>query len=220
MAVTNKTGSVSRPGTGSKLGTDSPLSDSSNHNSGVGNSSIQSDSASYASSPTFSSQMSDSTADHSQTKSVTVNAAFLEEVKTIHHELWHLLEATKLMCSKQQRTSHWQAQFVKSMEELRDLFAMQFALEEGYGYFDEPAFVESNTSERARTLRNDHKLLYQEINEIAEWLVDLRHTGDLAMQMAEVKLRFESFCEKLQTHEKQEQELIFEAYCDDIGTGD
>ena len=151
---------------------------------------------------------------------VTINAAFLEEVKIIHKELWQLLEETLSMCFYHQRSFKWQTRFVECLDGLRDLFAMQFALEEGYGYFDDPVFVEANTAARAADLMNDHGQLYLEISSISDWVDDLRHHGQLANQMSKVQTRFRAFYDQIQTHEKKEQELIFEAYCDDIGTGD
>ena len=151
---------------------------------------------------------------------VTVNAAFLAEVKTIHHELWDLLEETKTMCHQTYRSAKWQTRFVESMCELRDLFAMQFSLEEGLGYFDEPVYVEANVSRRASTLRDDHQSLYKEISRICEWLEDLRYSGGLSGEMSNIRVCFESFYDQIQTHEKREGELIYEAYCNDIGTGD
>ena len=153
-------------------------------------------------------------------QSVTINAAFLAEVKSIHDELWKLLEETRMMCRQSHRSPKWQSRFVESMCELRDLFAMQFSLEEGFGYFEEPTFVEANISQRAVRLRNDHQSLYQEISRISEWLEDLRYDGSLSMEMDNVQVRFDSFYDQIQTHEKKEKELIYDAYCDDIGTGD
>lgn len=97
---------------------------------------------------------------------------------------------------------------------------MQFALEEGYGYFDDPVFVDATTSRQAAALRDDHKTLYQEISSIADWVEEMRHNGFLSNEMPRVKSRFECFCDQLNTHEKREQDLIMAGYCDDIGTGD
>lgn len=151
---------------------------------------------------------------------VTVNGAFLAEVKTIHKELWDLLHEAREMCSQIFRSAKWQSRFVESVCELRDLFAMQFSLEEGLGYFSEPAYVEAQISKRATGLMNDHQALYSEISRICEWLQDLRYSGGLTHEMPNVKVRFESFYDQIQAHEKLEQELIYDIYCRDLGMGD
>lgn len=151
---------------------------------------------------------------------LTVNAAFLEEVKAIHSELWELLAHTRQMCQEFEPAAQWQSQLAENMAQLRDLFAMQFSLEEGLGYFSEPAVVETSISARAAALRDDHRYLYEEISRISDWLDDLRYHGGLPGKMKEIQIRFESFHDQIQTHEQKEQELIYDSYCNDLGTGD
>lgn len=158
--------------------------------------------------------------DSSSEALVSVNAAFLQEIKDVHTELWELLDETREMCRQRVRSESWQFRFANSMEELRDLFALHFALEEGFGYFDNPVFVDMEIAKRAMQLKSDHQFLYCEISDICEWIDVMRHDGTLMKQLAEVNLRFDSFCDQLEKHEEREQSLIYDSFNSDMGTGD
>lgn len=151
---------------------------------------------------------------------VAINAAFLQEIKDIHVELWGSLQEIRSMCRAVDQATHWQFRLVMAFEELRDLFAMHFALEEGFGYFENPAFIDLDISRRANELRSDHKALYCEICEICEWIDEARFQGRLSAKLSSVSLRFESFLDQFRIHESREQELIYDSFCNDLGTGD
>lgn len=151
---------------------------------------------------------------------VSINAAFLQEIKDVHTELWDLLEGARDMCKHKLRSENDEHRLAADMEELRDLFALQFSLEEGFGYFDNPAFVDMNIAKRAEDLKNDHQYLYCEICEICDWIDKLRHHRRLPLKLKDVDIRFESFCDQLMKHEARENELIFDSFNNDIGSGD
>jgi hypothetical protein len=98
--------------------------------------------------------------------------------------------------------------------------ALHFALEEAYGYFEDPVFVAPRLSERAATLRKDHRRLYLQISDLVDQVERLVYRGRLPAAWFRVQGRFEQFYEQLQTHEARENELILQAYDEDIGVGD
>ena len=74
------------------------------------------------------------------TSTVTVNAAFFQEIKEVNQELWQTLAQVRDVCQRPQVAQVDAHRFATLLGELRDQLAMHFALEEAYGYFDDPAF--------------------------------------------------------------------------------
>ena len=77
----------------------------------------------------------------SKTSTVTINAAFLQEIKEVNSDMWDLLDSVKKLCSAPQHVEYQGRQVVEALAELRDKLAMHFALEEAYGYFNDPVSV-------------------------------------------------------------------------------
>ena len=101
------------------------------------------------------------------TATVTVNPAFLQEIKEGNHELWQSLADLRHRCSCPITTGMCR-HLVNSLSELRDQLTLHFALEEAYGYFDEPLHVEPQLSEKAGRLRSEHQELYSELSDLVD----------------------------------------------------
>ncbi len=154
------------------------------------------------------------------TKTVTINAAFLQEIKDVNQELWRLLEEVRYICSRPIPVRQSSRGLVDRLSLLRDQLALHFALEEAYGYFDDPVMVDPRLSVQANRLREEHRKLYVKICELVDYAEQLHHRGEWASWLTRVSLGFHAFYDQLQTHEANEQELILAAYDDDIGVGD
>ena len=151
---------------------------------------------------------------------VTVNAAFLQEIKEVNLELWHTLDNVQKICARPTSIRPHCRRFVEMLAQLRDQLAMHFALEEAYGYFDEPVSVAPRLSRRANDLRIEHRDLYLHICEIVDQAERLAFGRKQLSLATDISLRFRSFHDQLLAHEAQETDLILEAYDDDIGVGD
>ncbi len=151
---------------------------------------------------------------------VTVNAAFLQEIKEVNEELWKLLDDVKQLCDTPQNVQQQGRRVAEALEELRDKLAMHFALEEAYGYFDGPVHVAPHLSEAASNLRDQHQVLFAMIRDLADKADELQRMGKLAENGPLVVERFHLFLEQFQQHENRENELILDAYDSDIGVGD
>jgi hypothetical protein len=169
---------------------------------------------------TFSRRTEVAMATISLTKTVTVNAAFLQEIKEVHQELWKLLEEIHYICSRPLSIHQSARILVDKLSQLRDQLALHFALEEAYGYFEDPVFVDPRLSEKAGQLRQEHRKLYQKICQLVDYAEHLHYRGEWASWLTRVSLGFHAFHEQLQVHESMERELIMDAYQDDIGVGD
>jgi len=154
------------------------------------------------------------------TSTVTVNAAFLREIKEVNQDLWQIVAALRDITSNPYLVRSRRYQFVGMLEDLRDHLALHFALEEAYGYFDEPLKVDPRLSSRAKLLRREHRELYLgvcDVIDLAMQLHDGNNLGDLARRLVE---EYANFDVRLNNHEQAENELIQQEWDDDIGVGD
>src|SRR5687768_9654604 len=101
------------------------------------------------------------------TGTVTVNAAFLEEIKEVNQELWQLLGDLRHRCQRPVAPGHCRL-LIDKLCQLRDQLALHFALEEAYGYFENPVEVAPQLSRAAGRLLEEHKTLYLDFCDIAE----------------------------------------------------
>lgn len=153
------------------------------------------------------------------TRTVTVNAAFLQEIKEVNQELWHRLEELRHRCQRPIAPANCR-HLVERLSQLRDQIALHFALEEAYGYFDDPVEVAPRLSYAAENLRNEHRSLYMDLTTIVERAERLLHSEQLATLALWIGPEFIDFDAALRDHESRENELIYEAYDTDLGTGD
>jgi len=154
------------------------------------------------------------------TRTVTINAAFLQEIKEVNQELWQLLANCREFVDQPSSMSRPCSMFVEMLQELRDKLALHFALEDAYGYFDDPLEVPPRFAQRAMDLREEHATLYLSIAELAEEAGQLLHQRHLTALTTTIPPKFETFHERLQKHEAAETDLIQNTFVEDIGEGD
>jgi hemerythrin-like domain-containing protein len=71
---------------------------------------------------------------------------------------------------------------------------------------------------RIETLKEEHPRLLREVERIIEVASEMRDAE--LHELREINARIQLFVARLRRHEATENELIFEAYWDDYGTGD
>ena len=152
-------------------------------------------------------------------RTLSVNAAFLQEIKDDHRELHDVFARLAGQFSHLCSPVSWH-EIVHLLHCLRDRLAVHFALEEAYGYCEDAIQVAPRLSNRADRLRSQHPTLYQWVHQIAEHaeqgLLHESHT----VPRAQVSSEFERFVRAFEDHEQQECSLILDAYGQDLGTGD
>ena len=154
------------------------------------------------------------------TSTVTINAAFLQEIKEDNRNLKSLLgELRRLIANAEQRLER-RRHLSDLLGRFRDQLAIHFSLEEAFGYFDEPVSVAPQLCARADCLRAEHGELYQRICDIAESAESFACCRVSVPTMAQFAARFIEFDETLKRHEDNENSLILEAFDEDIGVGD
>lgn len=109
-----------------------------------------------------------------------------------------------------------------TFDQLRDQLALHFTLQMSFGYLNDTLEIAPRLSGQAEELQREQFLLFLEMCEIAdeaqELLYSKHHVRGSQFQM--LKQRFEEFSLNLTRHDVRERELIYQAFCDDIGVGD
>ncbi|MEQ9071653.1 MAG: hypothetical protein RLO18_33265, partial [Gimesia chilikensis] len=104
----------------------------------------------------------------SNSRQITVNAAFLKEIKEDNLRLYNLMENLRTFWLVPDPLALKPEWFSVLINELRDQLAMHFALEATFGYFDHADQVDALTAAESQRLRDQHEDLYLEIASIAE----------------------------------------------------
>jgi len=152
------------------------------------------------------------------TNLVTVNPAFFQEIKEVNEELWKLLRNLRMRLNGS-LTGEQLEGMIPSLAELREQLGLHFALEESYGYFEDPVEVAPQLAEKATALRDEHRVIFAELSELVEQAERMFNDGQHDMLIVWIGPRFVKFDTHLKSHESRENELIMDAY-DDIGVGD
>ena len=139
---------------------------------------------------------------------VTINAAFMQEIKEASSELWQILREISHLCAHPLSIHLHPRRSIELLRQLQDQLGLYFTLEEYYGYFEGPARGDLEFSKRAADLRNQHQDMYLDICAIvdrAERLLDHRRAASLTHHIV---VRTQAFQEQLKAHEAAEERLL------------
>ena len=154
------------------------------------------------------------------TQTVTVNAAFLQEIKEDNRELRELLKETAASLSHPRHLALSVKTATDRVCRLRDQLAMHFALEEAYGYFEDAVSVAPRLSEEADRLKGQHLSLFTDVCAIADDCERLLYHENSAGPHTRVVALYAEFQRKLREHESGETALIFQSLNDELGVAD
>lgn len=154
------------------------------------------------------------------TRTLTVNPAFLQEIKEVNEDLWSTLTKVRSAFDDPEKLRENPHALINMVGDLRDQLALHFALEEAFGYFEDPLEVAPRFSEQAISLRDEHSALYLEVCRICELAERLSIDQDTTGLEQQLTREFQSFDQRLHKHESAESDLILAAYDDDFGGGD
>ncbi len=154
------------------------------------------------------------------THTVSINAAFLQEIKDDHHELRQLMHHTAAMLKRPDWMRPELDRLVELFGKLRDQLAMHFSLEEAFGYFEDAVSVAPHLCRRAEALRSQHFQLYSDLCSLAERAEGLLYGPVDDAMLIEIGDDYRQFAAVFHDHEARESELIQEAFHHDLGGGD
>lgn len=144
-------------------------------------------------------------------KTLTVNPAFLQEIKDSNLNLWQSLEQMVAVCQSREERVRRLRQLVPILGEVRDLLALQFALEETYGYLEVPSAIAPVNNHLLQDIRSQHSALYLMVNELVERAEELQYRGinqERASQVDRLIDDIHQFELRFRDHERLEQDLI------------
>ncbi len=152
---------------------------------------------------------------------LTINAAFLQEIKEDNRELRELLADCLAACEP----AGWRRtidpmKLTRLLGKLRDQLGMHFALEEAYGYFDDAVSVAPQISQRALELRQQHRPLFVEMCQLVDETEQLRYHEPTSVHWQDIAENFFNFHERFRQHEAAEDQLIMQMINEEIGCGD
>lgn len=161
---------------------------------------------------------------------VTINVAFLQEIKTdfgfriLLNEVYHRLKPNSSdqanwddPFANQQVTSNEAADL---LSDLRDELKTYFALEEFYGYFSQSKVSNPSVNKKAVGLQAEHETLFLELNDLVELAEQVLYHEIHDVPIEQIADQFEEFCKRLAAHEQNEMELMMRLCNEEIGVGD
>lgn len=151
---------------------------------------------------------------------LAVNAAFMWEIKSVNEDLWLVIELLHTMCRRPHLIPQRGKRMVGLLEQFLDLVAMQFTLEEAYGYFDDPEHVEATFSAQAIDLRDEHVVLYESLMGLVDRAQEYFFASDFSAMTYRLPASISAFIEQFQAHDRRECELTMTAMNVDLGVGD
>jgi len=107
------------------------------------------------------------------------------------------------------------------LQALSHQVAVHFALEESSGLLAGSDMAVLELADLAAGLRAEHRALALEIESVVEQAETMvACAAESEPEQRRIVSRIRVFCHKLQRHERRENELLLQAYDEDIGVGD
>ncbi len=139
---------------------------------------------------------------------ITLNAAFLQEIKDDNYELHELLHRVAMILAHSGMWRRRKKAIAGILARLRDQIALHFALEEAFGYFDDPLHVTPQISRAVDALRSDHEMLFLDVCDLVEQAERVVYGESNGMRFGDLLERIDSFLRHLESHENREKALI------------
>ncbi len=150
------------------------------------------------------------------TKTLAVNPAFLQEIKDSNPDVWESVNELREVLEVPDEPARILRKLTRLLDDLRDQLALQFSLEESYGYIEVPErLVWSSsrvTTELANQTQSQHAVLYLRLSDLAEQAEELQYRGIEPRRFHELVSSSCQFHSDLREHERMENELIRRSY--------
>ncbi len=141
-------------------------------------------------------------------KTLVVNPAFLQEIKDSNPDLWETVAQLRQVCQCDGEPGAVSRQLTRLLDGLRDQLALQFSLEESYGYMAVPHRSNGVLCDMACETQSQHGMLYMQLSDLAEQAEELQYRGVEPAQLHLLVQRTLQFDADLREHEQAENELI------------
>ena len=148
------------------------------------------------------------------TKTLSVNAAFLQDIKDNNPDLWLTFNQLRAIChdSSDGCRLHSLIDTARllshTLDALRTHIGLQFSLEESYGYIELPAHADVTNERQIESVLSQHCTLYLMISDLAEQAQELQYRGAEPEQLTQLIQSAQHFDTEFQRHECDENKLI------------
>ena len=146
---------------------------------------------------------------------ISVNTAFLKEVKDEHVQLRDLFAMNRVRIQHAENPH----MVLEWMQELLDQVETYFTMEEFFGYFEHASTQNQSVSRDANRLQKEHGTLFLQlmtlINRIEEAIYD-----DKVLSFEKISSEFIEFADEFEHHETQEMMLMMKLCNEEFGVGD
>jgi len=154
-------------------------------------------------------------------RTITVNAAFLREIKEDNEELRSQLAELHRRFQRPIELGECRP-MIDRLYPLLEAVVLYFDLEETYGYFDNPLDEDPKFSDLASSVRNQHRELHSALIALIEWAERMFHSQRPRRQawkllQENLAQHFLEFERRLRRHELAETALICDAYARNVG---
>ena len=144
---------------------------------------------------------------------LAVNPAFLQEIKDSNPSYWDAMEKLSKVCQCFDEPLQICRGLSRTLDDLRDAAALEFSLEESYGYITllEPSqhrIGNVGLCELAAQTQAEHGFLYLQLSELAEQAEELQYRGVEPDGLRQLVDSVSMFSSQLAAHERREDELI------------
>ena len=135
----------------------------------------------------------------------TVNAAFLQEVKDANPRLWSEIRELRAMRIGDEDPREMSKRFVEGLGDLRDGLAVEFSLEETYGFIDGVPRANALPTTDASIAKVQHRELYLQLHELCEHAEEAQYRGTIGRDLAQYLESYREFDAALRAHEELEE---------------
>ena len=139
---------------------------------------------------------------------LAVNPAFLQEIKDSNPDLWLIRQKLRAATRTDDDSAIVSRRLTRLLDDLRDALALQFSLEESYGYLSLDVPKNETLTDLAARAQSQHGTLYLQLSDLAEQAEELQYRGVEREQLLDLIDRIHRFDELWSDHERIENELI------------
>ncbi len=146
-----------------------------------------------------------------------------ERFRREHYALVHLLDQIRVrfrIGHHLEPGEHVSGRLIDALSELRDHLGMMFALEESPILPPDIGTLAPRLAEHFQKLREEHRALFLELCQMIDYSENAFCHHQLDDLLGRIERRFDEFRRHLETHEARENNLLQQAFNDDIGAGD
>ena len=158
---------------------------------------------------------------YSRSNGVVMNTSSGPQFEEDSLRLRDLLHDVNDSLDDQWRCDEHACQVVELLKGLSRQVSSHFELEEAADFFADPEVTALELAGLVDRLRSEHRALFAEISGVvqqAESLVACASRSE--SDRRRITARIHVFCHRLREHERRENELLLQAYGEDVGVGD